>query len=95
MVLMANAALAFNKNNGFTNGEAMRVAKGEVSLFVTEGQKKARCILLMPTPIGSCSPKAAPISVSVAGRPSRKRLLFLGALESLFRRRWNRSKQKA
>jgi len=92
---MANAALAFNKNNGFTNGEAMRVSKGAVSLFVTEGQKKARCILLMPTPIGSCSPKAAPISVSVAGRPSRKRLFFLGALESLFRRRWNRSKQKA
>ena len=95
MVLMANAALAFNKNNGFTNGEAMRVSKGAVSLFVTEGQKKARCILLMPTPIGSCSPKAAPISVSVAGRPSRKRLFFLGALKSLFRRRENCSKPKA
>jgi hypothetical protein len=86
MVAMANVALMSNKN-GFTNGEAMRGSKREVSLFVTEGQKQARCILLMPTPIGSCSPKAMPISVSVAGRASRKRVFFFGALKSLFRRR--------
>jgi hypothetical protein len=87
MVAMANVALMFNKNNGFTNGEEKRGSKREVSLFVTEGQKQARCILLMPTPIGSCSPKATPISVSVAGRASRNRVFFFGALKSLFRRR--------
>ena len=86
MVAMANVALTFNRT-GFTNGEAKRVPKREVSLFVTEEQKKARYILLLPTPVGSCSPKATPISVSVAGRAPRKRLSFFGALRSLFRRR--------
>ena len=86
MVAMANVALTFNRT-GFTNGEAKRVPKREVSLFVTEEQKKAWYILLLPTPLGSYSPKASPISVSVAGRAPRKRLSFFGALRSLFRRR--------
>jgi hypothetical protein len=87
MVAMANVAPTFNQNNGFTNGEATRVSKRGVSLFVTEGKKQARCILLMPAPIGSCCPKATPISVSVRGRTSRKRVFLFGALESLFWRR--------
>ena len=86
MVAMANVALTFNRT-GFTNGEAKRVPKREVSLFVTEEQKKAWYILLLPTPLGSYSPKATPISVSVAGRASRKRVFFFGTLKSLFRRR--------
>ena len=94
MVAMANVALTFNRT-GFINGEAKRVPKREVSIFVTEEHKKARYILLLPTPLGSYSPKASPISVSVAGRPSRKRGFFLGALKSLFRRRENCSKPKA
>jgi hypothetical protein len=86
MVAMANVALTFNRTR-FTNGEAKRVPKREVSIFVTEEQKKARYILLLPTPLGSHSPKATPISVSVAGRVPRKRLSFFGALRSRFRRR--------
>lgn len=86
MVAMANVALTFNRP-GFTNGEPKRVPKREVSLFVTEEQKKAWYILLLPTPLGSYSPKASPISVSVARRAPRKRLSFFGALRSRFRRR--------
>jgi hypothetical protein len=86
IVAMANVALTFNRN-GFTNGEPKRVPKREVSLFVTEEQKQARYILLLPTPLGSYSSKATPISVSVAGRAPRRRLSFFGALRSLFRRR--------
>ena len=83
---MANVALTFNRT-GFANEEAKRVPKRGVSIFVMEEQKKARHILLLPTPLGSYSPKATPISVSVAGRAPRKRLSFFGALRYLFRRR--------
>ena len=82
---MANVALTCNRN-GFTNEEAKRVPKRGVSIFVMEEQKKARYILLLPTPLGSYSAKATPISVSVAGRAPRKRLSFFGALRYLFRR---------
>ena len=83
---MANVALTFNRN-GFTNEEAKRVPKRGVSIFVMEEQKKARYILLLPTPLGSYNPKAPPISVSVAGRAPRRRLSFFGPLRYLFRRR--------
>lgn len=90
MLSVIIAALTSNqrsKNGCFTNGEKHRAPKKEVSLVVIEGQRQARCLSLMPAPIGCFSPRVATITVSALARPRSKRGYFLGALRSLFQRR--------
>ncbi len=75
-----------SKKGRFTELEKHRAPKREFSLVVIDGQRQARCLSLIPAPIGCFSPRAATITVSALARPRSKRGYFLGALRSLFQR---------